>query len=1006
MSASTIFGFLVILVAAVSLDIAILRWRRGAWRTERSVVIVGRLGAWVNQVYERARQGLNRRAANVDEARLPTAVAGEAGMNADPGAATGARESPATEQPGVSDPMMVAAASAAPAAAEAVVRLQPLAGQPGAAGALAVPPKPANEQIVEQSPTVVTTSSMEYPGQVAGGATRGPSGGVARINISVELPVGATMRFTIETGVDGQPTLTQMSLPAQPAQIQPTQVPAVQIQPALAPVVHVQPAQDQSALAPAVQSQPAQITSAQAIVRPAMQPDALVSQPTPTRRDGPARTWAGGVSALSAIGSTLRRPAGQWGGAWRANWPRLQTAVSARFKSIPQVLFWSSVAVYLLTRLIGIDRYPIYFFTDEAVHTVLAADFVHAGLQNSAHEFLPTYFPLGPSFNLNGVSVYLQSVPYLLFGKSEFVTRATSALVTLIAAIAVGLILRDIFKRRYWWTATLLLAIAPAWFLHSRTAFEYIEVASYYAGFLYCYLRYRYLSPRSLYGAIIFAALAFYTHGLGQVLMGVITVLLAVSDWRYHWQQRATIQRGLVLGLVLLVPYVRYSLAHPGTTIDQLRQRGSYWVQDDLPLSGKVSHFLSEYLFGLSPQFWFLADNGRDIQRHVMKGYGNLWLPTLPLLVVGLVNAVRNLRSSASRTVLLAVLAAPVGSALVAIGIPRVLWAIIPLTLLSAIGLSLLLEWLEDHRVPRSVLAGGAFVLLAGVSVYMLRDALVNGGLWSTDYTLDGTQFGARQVFGEAVPDYLAQHPDAQVIVSATWANGTDMFIPFFLTPDQMQHVHLQSLDYFLSAQRDLPANLEVVLPAYEYDKALQNPKLADIVVDKTVSYPNGQPGFYFLRLAYSAQAAGLFAAEEAALHRPVVEHYTLDGQDVTITHPTFGAGQLHDMLDGNPFTLINAPGFNPIVLDFVFPTARPISGLTLITGSLPDFTVTATVYAEGTDVPQIYSQEFTGLPADPTVMLNFDKGPSAMTRLHLEIYNDADNGPGVNIHVREVEFR
>jgi hypothetical protein len=767
---------------------------------------------------------------------------------------------------------------------------------------------------------------------------------LARVDVSVEMPVGATVRVTIETAAGQEPVVSVLS------------------------------------------------------------PQRQLAKPL-----------AGRQPAASAA---------PLGAAWRARVAVWRQFATTRVGGLPVVLFFGALLLYGVTHLIGLDRYPIYFFTDEAVHTVLARDFLIRGLRNSYNEFLPTYFSLGSSFNLNGVSVYVQVLPYLLFGKSEYVTRATSALVTIIAALSVGLILRDFFKRRYWWTASLLLAVTPAWFLHSRTAFEYVEVASFYAGFLYCYLRYRYISPRSLYGAIVFGALAFYTHGLGEVLMGVTAVLLGLVDWRYHWQQRALVGRGLLLVAVLALPYARYSLAHPSAFADQLRQRGSYWMDRSLSLTGKLTQFLSEYTYGLSPAFWFRAVNGRDIERHVMLGYGNLWLPTLPLLALGLVYALRNVCSAASRTVILALLAAPVGSALVAIGIPRMLWAIIPIALLTAIGLSLVLEWLEARHVSATMLALGAFVVLAGFNVYMLRDALVNGGLWSQDYTLAGTQFGARQVFGEAIPEYLAQHPDTQFIVSGTWANGTDMFVPFFLTPQQISHVQLQSLDYFLTARRDLAPNLVVVLTAREYDQAVQDPKLANIAVDRIVPYPNGQPGFYFLHLDYSPQAGGLFAAEHAQLLVPVVETYNLDGQNVTVTHPRFGAGQLHDMLDGDPYTLINSPSFNPLVLDFAFPAPRTIRALTLITGALPDFTVTVTLDAGGNVVipgfgtvipgsgtgtgtaPQVYTQHYVGLPPDPTVRINFDQGPAQVMRLHLEIHDNANTGPGVNIHVREVQFR
>src|SRR5262249_24552274 len=179
------------------------------------------------------------------------------------------------------------------------------------------------------------------------------------------------------------------------------------------------------------------------------------------------------------------------------------------------VLFAGALAVFLATRLIGLDRFPIYFFTDEAVQTVAVADFLHHGLRNSLGELLPTYFPNGLSLNLS-TSVYLQVVPYAAFGFSIFATRATSVLVALSGTAAVALLLRDVFRARFWWLGALVLSATPAWFLHSRTAFETVLATSLYAWFLYCYLRARGASPRWLYAAVVFAALGFYAYAASQ----------------------------------------------------------------------------------------------------------------------------------------------------------------------------------------------------------------------------------------------------------------------------------------------------------------------------------------------------------------------------------------------------------------------------------------------------------------------------------------------------------
>jgi hypothetical protein len=318
------------------------------------------------------------------------------------------------------------------------------------------------------------------------------------------------------------------------------------------------------------------------------------------------------------------------------SWRRLKASLRSWPYSLEMTLFGFALGVYLLTRLVGLASFPIYFFTDEAVQTVSAIDLIRDHFRDQEGIFLPTYFKNGPFYNLS-LSVYLQILPYLLFGKSVLVTRGTSVLVSLLAAGSVSLILRDIFNVRYWWSGVLLLAVAPAWFLHSRTAFEVVIFVSFYAAFLYAYLLYRCRSPRYLTVAVLLGALSFYSYSPGQVVMTATALLLFLSDFNYHWQNRRTLLRGLALLFLLAIPYLRFRLQQPEAPLDHLRSLGSYWVQP-LPLSEKISHYLSEYLYGLSPGYWFIP-NERDLPRHLMKGYGHLLRWTLPFAALGLVLA-------------------------------------------------------------------------------------------------------------------------------------------------------------------------------------------------------------------------------------------------------------------------------------------------------------------------------------------------------------------------------
>jgi len=395
--------------------------------------------------------------------------------------------------------------------------------------------------------------------------------------------------------------------------------------------------------------------------------------------------------------------------------------------SITSWLFILSAAVYLFTRLVGLTHFPIYFFTDEAIQSQSIADLINNHFRDSRGIFLPTYFRNGEYYNL-GLSVYLQLIPYLIFGKSALVTRVTSVLVTLIAAFAVGIILRNFFKIKYWWMGVLLLSITPSWFLHSRTAFETAEFVSLYAGTICAYLFYRYKSSRYIYLTILLCALAFYTYNPAQLIVPLTAVALLISDWRYHWENRRIILPTLLLTAVIAFPYIRFNISNPDAGFAHLHRMGSYLTKD-IPITEKISKYSYEYFIGLSPWYWYIP-NDRDLPRHLMKDYGNIMIATLPFVLFGLARLLRNLHESSYRTILIAILISPTGAALVETSITRALIFVIPAAIVTAIGLDQLLCWLQspgslgsdlngkpdsDSKnifMPLSILFGGIIVAL------------------------------------------------------------------------------------------------------------------------------------------------------------------------------------------------------------------------------------------------------------------------------------------------------
>jgi len=663
-------------------------------------------------------------------------------------------------------------------------------------------------------------------------------------------------------------------------------------------------------------------------------------------------------------------------------------------RSLEVTLFGLAIGVYLLTHLIGLTRFPIYFFSDEAIQTVAAANLVRDNLKDEEGTFLPTYFKNGTYYNLS-TSVYAQVLPYILFGKSVFITRATSVLISLLAAVSISLMLRDIYQVSYWWSGVLLLSIAPAWFLHSRTAFETVLFASFYACFLYAYFLYRYRSPHYLYYSILLGALAFYSYNPGQVVIVLTGLLFLFSDARFHWQNRRFLLRGSALLLILTLPYLRFWSDHPGTTLEHLRTLDSYWLQS-IPLTEKISRFGSEYLLGLNPGYWFIP-NQRDLARHLMKGYGHILFVFLPFLGLGLIHAIRNLRRTAYRNLLIVLLVIPVGGAIVAIGITRVLAFIIPAVIFIALGVNQTLAWLESKHLPHKGLAVSLFVALTLSSFFMLRDVLINAATWYEDYGLGGMQYGAQQLYPK-IATYLKEAPQTDIILSPTWANGTDVVARFFL--DDPLPIDIGSVDGHISHLKPLDRETLFVMTADEYQMAQESGKFKEIEVEETLPYPNGAPGFYFVRMSYVDQIEQIMEKEQQERSALRSANISIDGELVEVKYSLLDMGEIEQIFDGDPHTLGRTFEANPAIIELVYPVSRTINGVSVIIGST-EAEINALLYPDLNSEPVLFAETFQGTVDQPEAVFDFNT-PIRIQKLRLEIRDLHQSEPG-NVHMWEI---
>lgn len=374
----------------------------------------------------------------------------------------------------------------------------------------------------------------------------------------------------------------------------------------------------------------------------------------------------------------------------------------------------------------------------------------------------------------------------------------------------------------------------------------------------------------------------------------------------------------LVIALVVF-PYIRFRFQHPEALQSNLERVNTYLFMT-MPVQQKIEMFIKNYSYGLSPFYWFIGDS-HYLSRHEMKGYSYILTLTLPLFLIGLFVALKNIKSSSYRAILVALLAAPFGASLAELAVTRMLAYVIPTNLLIVIGLHQLLSLVKNKK--REVyLEFIICVILSIGSLFILQDALTHGPLWYQDYALYGSQWGAKQLFVDTIPPYLREHPKQDIYVSSTWANGTDIYPKFFNSPSQ---VHMGEINSYMVYKQNLNNMMTFVTTDEEYKKIITSNKFKNIVVDKIIKYPDGTNGFYFIRLAYVDDIDAIFDRDKQERQRLLNQTIHLLGKEVQLNYSKLDMGEVSNLFDNNPKTLIRGFEANPFILEFIFPSPTQI---------------------------------------------------------------------------------
>lgn len=592
-----------------------------------------------------------------------------------------------------------------------------------------------------------------------------------------------------------------------------------------------------------------------------------------------------------------------------------------------QILFWLGMAFYLLTRFIALDKFPIYFFSDEAIQTMSAFDLINRGFRDVQGSLFPVYFENGQQFNLS-LSVWLQVLVAWL-PRSVWLTRGLPALISLVFPLSISLWAKDFLKSKYWWLVPLFICAVPAWFLHSRTAFETSLGVSFYSLFLFFYLKYRLKNRRSLPLALLFGTLAFYAYAPMQVVVVATGFLLLLVDWRYHIQDKKSLLLGSLVLVLFSSPYFVFHISHQQALSTHLHLLRSYWLSD-IPLLNKIGIYFGKWLQGIDPRYWFFP-NQTDLIRHQMKGLGHLPWFFLPFFVLGLWKSIKNWKDSAYRVALIAFLVGPLGAAVADITITRVLVMIVPLSVLIFIGINQSVEFLTTKFSLKHLPAPLSALAITVFSVWMSCYAISKGPLWYSEYGLYGMQWGGQQL-SQKITDFKQENPDAQLKLSPSWANNTDIIMRYFLG-DPLP-LEIGTIDEYDLYYQEIEPNQVFIMTPDEYNWLIHNPKFDQIEVLDSLQWPDGRTGFYFLQLAYTDDVEQVFETELEERRQPEVTEFDLLGQRVNITYSRLDLGTIAHIFDGDNATPMRTLEANPLEIMIDFPEPIELSKMTALVGS------------------------------------------------------------------------
>jgi 4-amino-4-deoxy-L-arabinose transferase-like glycosyltransferase len=402
---------------------------------------------------------------------------------------------------------------------------------------------------------------------------------------------------------------------------------------------------------------------------------------------------------------------------------------------------WHVVVLALATVLLyafGLSWAPVHLHYDEIRFAEQARSIAATGRDVNGR-FLPMYFQMEASVWFHPVGVYLPALAFKLWEVSSTALRTPMALVGVLDVVLIYFIALRMFRHHAQaLVAGALLATAPAHFIHSRMAVDYLLPTPFVLG--WCLLLLRALDRRShvlMFAATSMLGAGCYSYIAAAALMPMFLVVtlavLSVEGWAlpaialavggFAWP---LVPGGWFVGShpeMLASTLGRYGVA--GNELDpvqRIRETLTPWF---------ISDRANLYMTFFSPGYLFVTGGGGLFGSTRTAGVFLAW--SLPLMLVGFRSAL--VRYSSSSVLLLAGVLLPALAATVVpepFAIGRAI-TMVPFGILLAVkGIDDLRGWTPNPALA-ALLASYGYAAIALGAAYLLYRArhgeFTQGGL-------------------------------------------------------------------------------------------------------------------------------------------------------------------------------------------------------------------------------------------------------------------------------------